>query len=449
MRHPASTSLRAAAPRRMARVMVAAFGWGGGMAGVRLVTSFISIKVTAVYLGPAGLALVAQFSNFISLLQSMLGQGLTTGIIRLAAEYGADDARRRRVCATACRMGLALAGLATLVLLLAAPRISAWLLSDRQYAWLIALAGVAVAAAMVTDVLLGTLSVAREIGLVGTATILSTVLGLVVFAPSAHFWGVRGGLWASFAILVLSALVSAGVVHLRSHGARLGDFIGPFDRIEFRRLLGFYPMLLVNGALPPLALILVRDTLASALGLEQAGLWQATWRLSEAYQAVIISATALYFMPSMGERINDPPALRRQLLSTLGAACGATAAMALLICLLREPIVHVVFSASFRRVSSLMPLQLTGDVLKVAGWILSMSLVAVVRTRAFIAVSVLSALTLVAGTKALVAGMGLDGVLWAYVGSGLVQVALGTFCLRDVLWPQAATLPAGLPAGRS
>lgn len=433
--------------RSMWQVMLNAFGWGGSMAAVRMVTSFISIKVTAVYLGPAGLALVAQFSNFVSLLQSMLGQGLTTGVIRLSSEYGDNTLRRRQVLATACRMGLVLAVAISLVLYFAAPYLSAWLLTDQKYEWLIAVAGLAVAAAMVTDVLLGTLSVSKEIGLIGVATIVSTVLGLAIFAPCSYLWGVTGGLWASFVILIVSMLVTMTIIRYRSQGVVLSEFIGPFDRLACRRLLGFYPMLMVNGVLPMLTLILVRDSLVSLLGLEQAGLWQATWRLSDAYQAAIISGTSMYFMPSMGERVNNPLALRLQLLRTLAAATGATALLALTIFLLREPIVRVVFSAQFHEVSRLMPMQLLGDVLKIAGWILSMSLVAVVRTRAFVTLTALAACTFVGVTKALVPSLGLEGVMWAYLATGLVQVVLGLVLLRDMLLPQRVPLADALVAG--
>ncbi len=424
-----------ASTRKMSRVMVSAFGWGGGMAGVRMVCSFISIKVTAVYLGPGGLALVAQFSNFVSLFQSMLGQGLVTGIVRLSAEYVDDAPRRRRVYATALRMALALAGLFALLLMVAAPHVSAWLLTDRKYEWLMAVAGLAVAAAMVTDLFQGALGVTKEIGLIGTATIVSTVLGLLIFAPSCYLWGVTGGLWASFVVLVLSALVTTGMLHFGSHGVRLADFIGPFDPAECRRLLGFYPMLLINGGLAPLTLIVVRDTLVSQLGLEHAGLWQATWRLSEAYQVAIISSTSLYFMPSMGERMADPTALRLQLLRTLAVATGATAGLAVVICLLRDVIVHTVFSPQFRLVSDMLPMQLLGDVLKMAAWILAMSLVALMRTKLFIAITVVAAISFAGLTKALVPSMGLNGVLWAYVCTGVLQVSLGLLALRDILTP--------------
>jgi O-antigen/teichoic acid export membrane protein len=420
------------AEHNMSRVMLSAFGWGSTIAAVRMACSFISIKITAVYLGPAGLALVAQYSNFVSLFQSMLGQSLVTGLIRLTSEYGAGSPRRRRVYSTALWMALALTSMLCLVLLVLAPQLSTWLLSDKHHAWLIAATGIAIGAAMLNDLLHGAMGVSKELNLIGCIAIASALLSLVIFAPSSARWGISGGLWASFAITIASALLTVIVVVRKSRGVRLHDFVGSFNQTEFRRILGFYPMLIVNGVLTPLVLILVRDTLTQELSLNEAGLWQATWRLSEVYQGAIVSSITLYFMPSLGERVNNPQALRKQIFKTLVIASASTAALALGIYLLRSQIVHIVFHDSFQRVSSLLPLQLLGDVLKMAGWILAMSLVAVMRTRSYIAITILASVAFTTLTKWLVPDMGIDGVLWAYVCTGAIQSVCGALALYDV-----------------
>lgn len=434
-RHPSASAM-----------IATAFRWGGSMAAVRLVCSFISIKITAIILGPSGLALVAQFANFLTMLQSMLGQGLVTGAVRLAAEHGEDGARRRRVYATALWMALGGALVLGLVLALTSPWIAGWLLTSTQHQWLVAVAGLAVGAAVLGDLMHGGLGVAKEYGLIGQASIMTTVLGLAIFAPATLLWGLTGALWASFMVMLVSATVSALVVHRRSRGVALRDFVGGFDRSEARRIASFYPMLLVNGMLPPLVLILARDTLASQHSLELAGLWQASWRLSDMYQAAIIASITLYFIPTMGEHANNPPALRRHVVRTVLAATGVTATLALGIYLLRAPIVHAVFSASFEPVVHLLPLQLAGDVLKMAGWIFSMALVASMRTAAFITNQVLASVVFLVLTRLLVPGMGVDGVLWAYICTGAVQMLLGAFALRDVLLPARAIVPDSRPA---
>ena len=81
----------------------------------------------------------------------------------------------------------------------------------------------------------------------------------------------------------------------------------------------------------------------------------------------------------------------------------------------------------------MIPLQLLGDVFKMGGWILGMALVGTVRTRRFIIATVLSSLVFVALSKILVPTMGIQGVLEAYVWSGVTMIVIGAFALRDIL----------------
>lgn len=443
-----------------------AFGWGSAMAVTRMACSLLSIKVTAVALGPSGLALVAQFTGFIMLLQSMVGQGLVTGTVRLGAER-AGTARHATAAGagagagenpwaapafappdplppSALRLALMLWAGAALVVVAASGPIASWLFAGPGHAGLIAVAVLAVAAGIGTDLLHGMMGVAKEVGLIGMSTIAATVLGLAVFAPSAWWFGIEGALWASLSVFVLSFGVAALVVARRSRGVRLQVFAGQGSMALGRQLLGFYPMLVVNGALPPLALLLVRDTLADTLSLHDAGLWQAAWRLCEAAQAIIVASVTLHFMPSLGEHARDPAALRRRILRTLGAAVGLSALLMLLIVLARAPLVRLVFSADFAPVATLLPLQGAGEVLKMAGWILCMALVGTMRARWFMAITALAAASFTGLTWLLTPTLGLHGALWAHVATAALQTLLAGWALRDVLWaaPAATTAPA-------
>src|SRR5438445_12811556 len=71
-----------------------ALGLGGIYSLSRLALSFVTIKFTAVYLGPSGIALVAQLGNFISICQGILGGGIGTATGRLYPEFGHDHAGR-------------------------------------------------------------------------------------------------------------------------------------------------------------------------------------------------------------------------------------------------------------------------------------------------------------------------------------------------------------------
>ena len=52
-----------------------AFSFGALQTGFSMVLSFFSIKITAVYLGPAGIGTLGQLTYFMSLTQGVLAAG--------------------------------------------------------------------------------------------------------------------------------------------------------------------------------------------------------------------------------------------------------------------------------------------------------------------------------------------------------------------------------------
>ena len=422
-----TTSYRPAAERRSL-----ASSLGAVYALVRLACSFISVKLTAIYLGPSGLALIAQLNNFMSLCQSVIITGLETAAGRLTAEYGQDVEHRRRLLGTLGRIGIGL-GIPTAVLIAASsPWLASWLLRDASYAWVFVLGALSLLGAILNAVLLGALSARGDIVRVVLSNIIATILGVTVFAPASMHWGVTGGLYASASVYITSVLVTLVLIR-RSTLIKLSDLVGPFDRADARRIAGFYPMLIVHAVMVPLSLILIRQHVAGTLSLESAGMWQACWRLSETYLMIVMSSVTTQFMVRLGEASSSQYRLRAEMLKTLTLAVGATVAMAVVIYVLREWIVRFLFSAAFLPVADLMGMQLVGDVLKMTGFTLGFVLVATMRSRWYIAIEILVPVTFVVLARILGARMGVPGVTTAYTIAGLIHCVLSFIALRDLI----------------
>jgi len=414
-----------------------AFSLGTVQALVRLICSFASVKLTAVYLGPGGLALIAQFNNFVSLCQGIVVTGLETATMRLSAEYGTDSERRRRLLATVGKVGLGLGLPTALAMIVASPWLASWLLKDSAYAFVFVIGAIGMLAAILNAVLLAVLTTRGEITRVVASNIFATICGVLVFAPAAMRWGAPGGLYASSTIYLFSLLVTL-IILSRTTVLGLREFIGRLDRAEARRIAGFYPMLVLHAAMTPLSLILIREHVTSQLSLDAAGLWQACWRLSETYMMVVMMSVTTQFMARLGEVVNSPDRLRAEVLKTLGSAVGATAVMAVCIFVLREWIVRIIFTRAFMPVTELMPMQLIGDVLKMTGWTLGFVLVATVRSRWYIAIEIVVPLTFIVAARVLGASMGVSGVTTAYVVAGCVQCTMAFIALRDVIFVRSS-----------
>jgi len=408
-----------------------ALGLGGIHSLFRLVLSFATIKFTAVYLGPSGIALVAQLVNFISICHGILGGGIGSATARLYPEFRSDHAGRKRFLATAWRLACLFAVASIVAIALCSGPLARWLLTSDEHQAAVMLAGVAVACLLLSTVIASAINGAGEMGRVVAIYVIASVAGFAVYVPASVMWGIPGGL-VGFAISQTIMLPVSLAILRGSPSVTPEDFRGSFDRAEARRILGFVPMLIAHATMLPLGLILIRDLVASHLGLATAGLWQATWRVSEVYLGVVMASVSLYFLPRLGE-VAGTPALRKEIVRTFTQAVGITAIAALTIFVLRDWVVRIVFTEEFLPVRDLMPFQLLGDVLRMAAWTLGFVLVALVRSRWYIALELLVPTIYYGGALLLVPAHGAQGVTWAYCLAGIVHLAISVFALRDVL----------------
>lgn len=363
-----------------------ALSWSGANSVLRIALGFFSAKVSAIYLGPAGMALVGEINNFLQLSTGAVANGAQTGVVNLTAERRQSGDRLPQLWATAVWSVLVMSALMALVVLTNASRLSAWLLFDAKYWPVMVVAAFVVVFAVVDTVLVGALNGLKQVKLVATASMASTVVEFAVFVGLTYTFGIWGGLFAITAIYGSKLVVSSWIA-FRSQLISPRALFGAFDRQTLREIWRFYPMLLAHSIALPLAMILVRSATVRTFGLEAGGYLQAVWRLSDMYVGVLTTALGFYFMANFSSLATNGERgqmLRRTVLQLLVVAvCCASA-----IYLLRDVIIAVVLTASFAPIRELLPFQLLGDVFKVVDYPLQMVLVSQRRVGSYIAQAV-------------------------------------------------------------
>lgn len=363
-----------------------ALGWAGAQTVVRMALGLFSAKISAIYLGPAGTALIGQLNSFIQLTSGAIGNGADTAVVNLTAREREAGSDLSKLWSTALRLTLALAAMLALMTGLAATPLASWLLTDGMYWPVIVAAGLVSLLAVADKVILGALNGIKQVSLIARATIVSSVIEVCVFASLVYHFGLWGGLMGVGAIHAVKLTITC-IAALGSGRITLRSFLGVFDSGTAREIVRFYPMLLVAAVVPSLAEILVRDAVIGAQGLEQAGYLQAAWRLSNMYAGVMTTALGLYFMahyadlPSEAERA---AMLRHTVLQLLGLTVLASSA----IYVLREVIIRLVLTPKFLPMGDLLPLHLLGDVFKMMGYPLQMALVTQQRAAWYIGLTV-------------------------------------------------------------
>ncbi len=407
--------------------------WSVGQSAVRFAVGFIGVKVTAVYLGPAGMALVGQFNNFLSMCTLMTVGGVQTGLAKMTAQAAPDDdARHTVIWSTAARLALILGGGSAVLIALASYWLSEHLLLNRAY-WPIFLFGALVLfAGTANGVASGILNGMRRMHALALGVMISSILSLLLSVPLVYFFNVWGGMISAGLLVFLTAAISICFFYKEiGHGFRY--FRAGYDSGVGRELLRFYPMVLANALSSQCTLIAVRYLISHQLGADAAGIWQASIKVSDMYTAVIVSALSLYLMPHLSS-IKDDIAFRREVFAVSLKVATATALIAGVIFLTRDLVILIVFTRQFDAMRGLFQYQLIGDILMVACWPMRMGLTVRLKVRQYLAIETLNAVVFIFGTYLLLENIGIAGAPLAYA----IGYFLSLGCLIALYFAQKA-----------
>jgi polysaccharide transporter, PST family len=399
---------------------------------VRVVAAIGLNKVLAVYVGPAGYALVGQFANIVALATSASGSSVGTGVTKYTAEYFDDEARQTAIWRAAARcITIGCAVLAT-VLLVASEFVAQWLLGDGGLSTVVVALALTLLPIGLNNLLLAVMNGRKAVRAFVIQNVATSITAAALSWMLAAQYGLTGALLALSLNQALMFLVTMWLCR-REPWMSWQSFVGPTDKASVRAVLMFALMTLTSAAVLPVGQMLVRSQLIDNLGETVAGQWQAVFKISEIYLMLFTSTLSVYYLPRLAE-IRSRSAMWAEIRKVYAFVLPLCIAAAGAMYVTRHWIAAHLFSRDFVGMVDLFAWQLTGDVIKIGSWVLSFVLVGRAMTRWFILTEivftaswvVLTSLLLgVVGRQAAVMAFACNYVLyWAFI-AWLVKRELG------------------------
>jgi len=380
---------------------------------VRVASSLVLNKILAVYVGPAGYAVIGQFQNVVSIIVSLAGGVVSMGVTKATAQHYDDEARQHAVWQTAFRFSLFASLAAGVLLLLFGNKLSEWLLHRSDMSSVFIWLALTLPAMAANNLLLAIVNGKKELTIYVSANITGSLISLIVSGLLAYNFGLYGVLLA-FTINPALVLGATAIMVSRKQWFNAKNLWGQINQPALRELSGYGLMGLTSALVVPASFILIRDHLSSQLGLASAGYWQASWKISEIYLMLVTSTLSVYYLPRLAE-IRTAPELKAEILKVYRFAMPIVITSAAMIYVLRDFIIHLLFTADFLPMRELFAWQLLGDVIKIGSWILAYILLGRAMISVFIATEIGFSLQFVLLSEWLVNQFGLIGVPMAYV----------------------------------
>ncbi len=406
--------------------------WVGLSNIINIAAVFTVQKVIAVQVGPAGVAIVSQYQNFLGITTSLANGGINSGVVKYVAEYRRDANRNALLISTATRMTLFCSAILVAVLLLLAEPLSRYLFRTDGYSFILRLLGLTITLFALNMLLVSILNGFGEIRKFAGSAIARSVAGILLTVALSLRWGLTGAL---ISLTVAQSLVFFITLYfvVRSPWFTTRFFVQRFDPAITRKLLAFSLMTLTSAILLPLVQILVRNYLIATLSLTDAGYWDAMLKISQGYLGIITGTLGVYYLPKLSS-LQAVSAVRREIWNGYKLIVPALLIGFPLIYLLRMPIVYLLYSERFMPTTSLFLPMLVGDFFMIISWLVAYLMLAKAMTKMFIATQVMFSVITYSLSVVMINALGLQGAVWAHALRYLIYAIAISYLLREYLF---------------
>lgn len=387
-------------------------------------------KFSALYLGPAGMGLIAQLNYFATFASGLALLGLTNGCIKLMAEARAraDDELERRVRSIAVVFPLVSGIILMLILLPASPFLGRLLFGGSPHTGATVVAICSIPLALVSGSFVISLQGQSRFTQLARINVLNAVASTVVVVVLVVLFQLRGAI----AAVILTSLTTLIVFAVTERGLfSRTSFRLPFllERRTLRAIYAFAAASFVLSLLSGVSDLVTRTLIVHRLGLASNGVYQPVVVLSSQFFLALVAALASYLFPRLtglyaeGKREDALAEINSGLRMILAFIVPAI----VLIVAFAPWLLGIAFSQEFRIANIPLDIQMVGDVLRTLGWVLGAVFLPLGLVRIWFWIGAATLLAQVGLSALFVGPFGLNGIATAYTCAWAVNAGLAFF----------------------
>lgn len=341
----------------------------------RIIAGILTSKAIALLIGVEGMALIGNMRNFLSAVHASATLGFYNGLVKYIAETKENVKELSKTISTAYYLGFVSTFLVAFICYYNADVINGFLFSENyNYAYVIRILAIALPFYSLNMFCFAIMNGFSKYRMLLVINIIGQLLGLGITLLLIYQSKIDGALIA--AVITPSLLVLMTVVAIMNQRSLVSSV--KLSNVNWEVLKKFGPfavMTLVTAIAVPLVSIVIRNYIVEAVGIKEAGYWEAMNRISDYYLMFIMSMMSLYFLPRFSE-IESKKEFRKEVFMFYKTIIPYFAGGLLLIYLLRSFIVPLVFSEAFQPTEELFAWQLLGDFVKVISVVIAYQFIA-------------------------------------------------------------------------
>ncbi|WP_316632836.1 O-antigen translocase [uncultured Flavobacterium sp.] len=399
---------------------------------IRISSGFVAGKVVALFTGPAGVAIIGQFNNFITIVLTFANGAINSGVIKYTAEFEGDEIQLKKLFSTSFKISVYCSVFFGFFLLTVASFISKLLFQSALYINPIRVLGLTIILYSLNSLLIAILNGLGQIKKYTLVNAVGSVLGLLFTVILVFYFKIEGALYALVLTQSLVFFVTL-VLIVKGGWFSLSFFRQPFDKGIAIKLSRYSLMAVISSLCMPLAQIVLRNMVIEKLGVDAAGYWQGMMRISDGYLMLVTISLSTYYLPKLSS-LSSNQELRTEIFQGYKIILPAVLFSCSIIYFLRYFIIGLLFTKEFESMGDLFFFQLLGDFFKIAAWLLAYLMTAKAMTKTFIITEIVFTLTYVLISYNCVDYYKLNGITIAFALNYFIYFLVILFVFRKLLF---------------
>jgi len=401
---------------------------------VKLISSFVVSKLTAVLLGTQGITIIGNLRNVLSIGQNISVLGLQNAVVKYTGESKSDKREFHIFISTLFSILLILSVVVFASVFLLSGLLSNYIFGSEEYQfvfrWLAILLPLHALNVYLNSILKGIEQFKKVIQI----NILTHVLNVVLFSFCIYAYDLKG------ALMAVVVVPSASFVLTFTTASKYFQFWSHIKLIYFSKqyLTNFSEyalMTLISAISFPLVYLGIRVYLNTTINIDAAGYWEMNFRVSTFYLVFMQSLLQLYVLPKLVSAKGNL-AFRTIVYTFYKQVIPLFALGLLIIFLLRDYVILLVASEEFLPSASLLGWQILADFFRVMALVMVYQFHAKKMFWHYVITDLLLAAGLYFSMLVLVPYLGLKGVVIGHAVVYLLYFLIILMLFRKVFFPK-------------
>lgn len=415
--------------------LIKVFSFTGISTIVKLISSYITVKVVASIIGPSGIALIGQLQNFAAILTTLGAGGINNGVVKFVSEYKDEETHLQNYLRNGLKITVYLSLFFGFLLIVLSKYLAKWILLDNQFYYVFIFFGVSLFFLSINNYLLSILNGFKEFKKFVAINIATSLFGLIFTVSLVFLFHLRGALIAS--VSYQSIVLFVTMIYLRKSPWFTRYYLwGKTNKKVIKKYLSFSLMAFISAATVPVSQMIVRGYLIKNFSIDSAGYWEGMNRISGLYLMFITTSFSVYYLPRLSE-IKDNPTLKSEIFKVYKIITPIIAGSLLLIFIMKDFLINILFTKEFYPMKDLFFWQLIGDFFKIMSWILAFVMVAKSMSKIYIITEVIFSSFFVGLAILFIDYFGLIGATQSYCLNYFLYFMVMIFIFKKLLFSKA------------